>query len=338
MTYNYAYLWHKQVAELQPLPEGHEVWTGVFTFDPGMGLAPEEKYIVDGWWVSVDLMNLAVAIRTLPGYRTVRFGVGEGEVSPMGVGNRKLTIARELYIYYPDQVYTMGSIRIKEEIYRITSQRISKTESNRVRYYDSKYRSTAYAKTMRSALTAVKRNLVPYTDEETTITLLQDSYHPYQKHSRAKYQGTTVSARQEVVTRMSQYNSELNRELRSWLNSSYVFTYPEARSVLEQFVCAQGEENEVMNTTFIASLVYVEEGAIKVRSVVGTVPVRDVDSGTFVKQFVSDAVRVSTYKEVSELPEAMMERIATLHIMPVSEFVENVGMRISDSAYLLVGV
>jgi hypothetical protein len=338
MTYNYAYIWHKQVVELQPLPEEHEVRTGVFPFDPGMGLDVEDRYIVDGWWVSKAMMDIAVAIRTLPGYRKVRFGVGAGEVSAMGLGNRKLTHARELHIYYPDQVYTMGSIRIRDDEYRITSRRIWKAQSERARYNDSKYRCTAKAKTIRSALTAVKRNLVPYTDEETTITLLQDSYNPYQEYSRAKYQGNTLAARQEIVRRITEHNSELNKELRSWLNSSYVFTYPEARSVLEQFVCAQGEENEVMNTTFIASLVYVEEGAIRVRSVVGTVPIRDVDSGTFVKQFVSDAARVSTYKEVSELPEAMMERIATLHIVPVSEFVENVGMRISDSAYLLVGV
>jgi hypothetical protein len=296
--------------------------------------------MVDGWWCNRSVCDLAVAIRGLPGYKTVRFGVKDGDVSIRPSGG--MAEATELYVYFPEDLYVLGSIRQGKMDndgnlgYWVISHLINKTVKKHDWNGGHKQRHTANAKNLRAALAAVKRYMQPYTEKDIALQLADECYYTYMRNSRDKYKTSSSSVCGAVNGQLALYSSELNQEIRAWVKSEYYFMNPGVRDLLQQMVAAQDEEHAIVTKAFIASIVYKNMGKIYVKKAAGTHAVRNVDQVEFNRQFSTvDAV---VYDDVNSMPEEIVERIATLHIMEAGTFVENVGVRISTDSYFLVGV
>lgn len=295
-----------------------------------------DDYYMDGVRVPPKLREFALEVRStvLPG---CRFGAKYS-----GYDNT-------LYVYYPGELYTRGRIsyravdtmtsngRRKANFGAPTFNVVSRLICNSRSHHASEKRITVSAKDVSRACKAAGKHLKKYTDEEI-IPLAANVFYKHINSSLYKYRKEGRDKFAELSSRLEfGGNTELYTQLIYFLNGATEFTVPGIKEKLLEAKAAAEMFSEMSRRGVSGTLAYLNEGKVSiVRSQAATQTLGTVNEVTFAAGFTTGGG--FTRCALEDIPEDLQMQIATLNIVEVGTFVEDVGVQIVPNIFGILGI
>ena len=291
------------------------------TEDTTMQIFTKNTRVIDGMYVSKKLGTFCDAI--LKVNRHVKFGVAKHTKGEFVHGTNRQALA-EVWVYMPEHEYAMmrvgfadyavkGSSDSKFGVYSRLLQN-NKFDPQRDQFY------MVTSDDIDRIMKTVKKVMRPYSPHETANVV----FEPYQGKVHSNVWSATSTAREAKDAAIGL--NDLRNELFALYDLGYEFASETLKDKVGKWKKAVTELNEAeakkRNAYFVSVILRGDELLCNVMT-------------------IDDVRKIHTIKESSisqvfkmeDLPEDIAEKVATLGMVDKGHYVEDVGMKVSDTTF-----
>ena len=291
------------------------------TEDTTMQIFTKNTRVIDGMYVSKKLGTLCDAI--LKVNRHVKFGVAKHTKGEFVHGTNRQALA-EVWVYMPEHEYAMmrvgfadyavkGSMEGKFGVYSRLLQN-NKFDPQRDQFY------MVTSDDIERIMKTVKKVMRPYAPHEVANVV----FEPYQGKVHTNVWTATSTAREAKDATIGL--NDLRNELFALYDLGYEFASETLKDKVGKWKKAMTELNEAeakkRNAYFVSVVLRGEELLCNVMTV------NDVR-----KIHIINETNVTQTFKMDDLPEDIAEKIATLGMVDRGHYVEDVGMKVSDTTF-----
>jgi hypothetical protein len=277
--------------------------------------------VFDGMHVSKKLGEFCDAI--LKVNRHVKFGIAKRVKGEFIYGTNMQALA-EVWVYMPEHEYAMmrvgfadyavkGNMGGKFGVYSRLLQN-DKFNSDRDQYY------MVTSDNLERIMKTVKKVMRPYAPYEAASVV----FEPYQSKVNHSV-WTAMSDARDAMTTVTGMN-DLRNELFALYDLGYEFASEVLKDKIGKWKMAVSEstavENKKRNAYFVSVVLRGEELLCNVMAVDDIRKVHTIDERSVTQTF-----------KMEDLPEDIAEKVATLGMVDKGHYVEDVGMKVSDTTF-----
>ena len=291
------------------------------TEDTTMQIFTKNTRVIDGMYVSKKLGTFCDAI--LKVNRHVKFGVAKHTKGEFIHGTNRQALA-ELWVYMPEHEYAMmrvgfadyavkGSMDAKFGVYSRLLQN-NKFDPQRDQFY------MVTSDDIERIMKTVKKVMRPYSPHETANVVFES----YQGKVHSNVWKATSEAREAKDATIGL--NDLRNELFALYDLGYEFASETLKDKVGKWKKAMTELNEAeakkRNAYFVSVVLRGEELMCNVMTVNDVRKVHTINESSVTQTFKMD-----------DLPEDIAEKVATLGMVDKGHYVEDVGMKVSDTTF-----
>jgi hypothetical protein len=277
--------------------------------------------VFDGMRVSKKLGEFCDAI--LKANRHVKFGVAKRIKNEFIPGTNMQALA-EVLVYMPEHEYAMmrvgyadyavkGNMGAKFGVYSRLLQN-DKFSEQRDQYY------MVTSDNLERIMKTVKKVMRPYAPHEAASVV----FEPYQSKVNNSV-WTAMSDARDAMTTVTGMN-DLRNELFALYDLGYEFASEVLKDKIGKWKMAVSEstavENKKRDAYFVSVVLRGEELLCNVMAVDDVRKVHTIDERSVTQRF-----------KMEDLPEDIAEKVATLGMVDKGHYVEDVGMKVSDTTF-----
>lgn len=289
--------------------------------DEAQELFIKSTKVVDGLHVGKKLAEFCNAI--LKVNRHVKFGIAKNIKGEFIHGTNRQAVA-ELWVYMPEHEYAMmrvgfadyavkGHTESKFGVYSRLLQN-NKFDGQRDQYY------MVTSDDIDRIMKTVKKVMRPYSPHETANVV----FEPYQGKVHSNVWSATSTAREAKDAALGL--NDLRNELFALYDLGYEFASEPLKDKVGKWKKAVTEmneaENKKRNAYFVSVILRGEELLCNVMTVNDVRKVSKINESSMSQVFKMD-----------DLPEDIAEKVATLGMVDKGHYVEDVGMKVSDTTF-----
>ena len=291
------------------------------TEDTTMQIFTKNTRVIDGMYVSKKLGTFCDAI--LKANRHVKFGVAKHTKGEFVHGTNRQALA-EVWVYMPEHEYAMmrvgfadyavkGNMEGKFGVYSRLLQN-NKFNPQRDQYY------MVASDDIDRIMKTVKKVMRPYSPHETANVV----FEPYQGKVHSNVWKATSEAREAKDATIGL--NDLRNELFALYDLGYEFASETLKDKVGKWKKAVTELNEAeakkRNAYFVSVILRGEELLCNVMTVNDVRKIHTINESSMSQVFKMD-----------DLPEDIAEKVATLGMVDKGHYVEDVGMKVSDTTF-----
>ena len=291
------------------------------TEDTTMQIFTKNTRVIDGMYVSKKLGTLCDAI--LKVNRHVKFGVAKHTKGEFVHGTNRQALA-EVWVYMPEHEYAMmrvgfadyavkGNMEGKFGVYSRLLQN-NKFDPQRDQFY------MVTSDDIERIMKTVKKVMRPYAPHEVANVV----FEPYQGKVHTNVWTATSNAREAKDATIGL--NDLRNELFALYDLGYEFASETLKDKVGKWKKAMTELNEAeakkRNAYFVSVILRGEELLCNVMTVNDVRKIHKINEASMSQVFKMD-----------DLPEDIAEKVATLGMVDKGHYVEDVGMKVSDTTF-----
>ena len=291
------------------------------TEDTTMQIFTKNTRVIDGMYVSKKLGTFCDAI--LKVNRHVKFGVAKHTKGEFVHGTNRQALA-EVWVYMPEHEYAMmrvgfadyavkGNMEGKFGVYSRLLQN-NKFDPQRDQFY------MVTSDDIERIMKTVKKVMRPYAPHEVANVV----FEPYQGKVHTNVWTATSTAREAKDATIGL--NDLRNELFALYDLGYEFASETLKDKVGKWKKAVTELNEAeakkRNAYFVSVILRGEELLCNVMTINDVRKVYKVDESSVTQTF-----------KLEDLPEDIAEKVATLGMVDKGHYVEDVGMKVSDTTF-----
>lgn len=277
--------------------------------------------VIDGLYLSKKLAEFCQAI--LKVNRHVKFGLAKHIKGEFVHGTNRQAVA-EVWVYMPEHEYAMmrvgfadyavkGHMEGKFGVYS-RLLRNNKFDSQRDQFY------MVTSDDLERIMKTVKKVMRPYTPHETANVV----FEPYQGKVHSNVWKATSEAREAKDATIGL--NDLRNELFALYDLGYEFASETLKNKVGKWKKAVTELHEAeakkRNAYFVSVVLRGEELLCNVMTINDVRNIHTINESSITQTFKMD-----------DLPEDIAEKIATLGMVDKGHYVEDVGMKVSDTTF-----
>jgi len=277
--------------------------------------------VIDGLYLGKKLAEFCQAI--LKANRHVKFGLAKSIKGEFIHGTNRQALA-EVWVYMPEHEYAMmrvgfadyavkGNMEGKFGVYSRLLQN-DKFNSNRDQYY------MVTSDDIDRIMKTVKKIMRPYAPHETANVV----FDSYQNKVHTNVWTATSNAREAKDATIGL--NDLRNELFALYDLGYEFASETLKDKVGKWKKAVTEmaeaENKKRNAYFVSVILRGEELLCNVMTVNDVRAIHKINEASMSQVFKMD-----------DLPEDIAEKVATLGMVDKGHYVEDVGMKVSDTTF-----
>lgn len=304
-----AYLERNNSVAVQNMPEDIQT---IFT---------KNTRVIDGLYVGKKLSEFCDAI--LKANRHVKFGLAKHIKGEFVHGTNRQAVA-EVWVYMPEHEYAMmrvgyadyavkGHMDAKFGVYSRLLQN-NKFDPQRDQFY------MVTSDDLERIMKTVKKVMRPYTPHETANVV----FEPYQGKVHSNVWKATSEAREAKDATIGL--NDLRNELFALYDLGYEFASETLKNKVGKWKKAVTELHEAeakkRNAYFVSVVLRGEELLCNVMTINDVRNIHTINESSITQTFKMD-----------DLPEDIAEKVATLGMVDKGHYVEDVGMKVSDTTF-----
>lgn len=290
----------------------------------------DSRDFFEGIPVNTKLHAFVTALRKQPTFRNCKFGVR----------HHILHTESELFIYHPNQIFTMGLVGYADYSVGDSVRYAYKVESHNI--YNNKYHRSrpsvhwSLTDKLDRAVSNAKKYLRPYTPQEI-LSATWAGFGDSLRETGYKYRESLQQAYSAVSNATNNRGGIVMQELINLVNSGYKFKIPGVEKLIHDVIEVEKEFQDANNTQHRIAMVYTEPKANE-ESDPTFVVVELSEAGISVlnSTFIDTrATKIEHYKR-SAIPEHLVGKINLLTMVDSNHFVEGVGYKALDKLFYVL--
>jgi len=276
--------------------------------------------VIDGLCLSKKLGTFCEAI--LKANRHVKFGVAKHIKGEFIHGTNMQALA-EVWVYMPEHEYAMMRVGYADYVVKGNETKFGVYSRLLQNNKFSEQRDQYYMVTsddLDRIMKTVKKVMRPYSPHETANVV----FEPYQGKVHTNVWTATSNAREAMVA-VTGLN-DLRNELFALYDLGYEFASETLKDKVGKWKKAVTEmaeaENKKRNAYFVSVILRGEELLCNVMTVNDVRKIHTINESSMTQTF-----------KMEDLPEDIAEKVATLGMVDKGHYVEDVGMKVSDTTF-----